>query len=306
MNARRCQGCAAPLPEADAAESQRCPFCGLVHEPRSTGPDERRAVHVHTAKVSDRAAGRLVRWIVGGAVVLTLATLVPVIIAMYAGWRVASSVMPDALSAVPTALSTSPRTLQQLRDLPAGFHALVEVAAPTGGYGTLDAVTALPWALTIAQAWAPDARLERIDLARMRQDGTLNVQDDPEASVTFRFKSPARVAAHREQARLSSSTESGVGLWVRVKSGKPEVFSDVARVSTSGEEPAPHPSAMPLSELVTRPAARALLADAPFFNGYMIHLPDEGWVWYFSTLANEPRPRIRARDAAVWPYRSSR
>lgn len=305
MKARRCQGCAAPLPEAAAGESQRCRFCGLVHDAQTFGTDESHSIYSQTV-ASDRATGRLVRWIVVGAVVITLGTLVPVIGAMYAGWRVASSVMPGAITTLSSTLPTSGRTLDQLTDLPAGFHAL-DVAPPAGGYGALDAVAAVPWALTIAQAWAPDARLDRIDVARMRPDGTINAQDDAEASVTYRFRSPAKVAAHREQTRLSSSTESTVGLWVRVKGGKPEVYSDVARASIPRDEaPAPHPSAMPLPELARRPMVRTALADAPFFDGYMIHRPDEGWVWYFSTLANESRPRIRARDAAVWPYRAER
>src|SRR5690606_3970027 len=116
-----------------------------------------------------------------------------------------SSAMPGAIATLSSALSPSARTTDQLKDLPAGYHAL-DVAPPAGGYGALDAVAALPWALTIAQAWAADARLERIDVARMRPDGTLNVQDDAEASVTYRFKSPSKLAAYREQARLSSST----------------------------------------------------------------------------------------------------
>jgi hypothetical protein len=277
-----------------------------VHDPRSGADGKAPEVHVHTVDLRGTGGGRAVRWIVGGVIVLLLATLVPIVAAMYAGWRVASSVLPDGMATLSSPLSTSTRTLEQLKDLPAGFHA-IDVAPPSGGYGALDAVAQVPWALTIAQAWAPDARLERIDVARMRPDGTINVQDDGEASVTYRFRSPAKVAAHREQARLSSSTESNVGLWIRVKGGKPEVYSDVARVTMPrDEQPAPHPSVMPLPELMKLPPVRAALADAPFLNGYMIHLPDEGWAWYFSTLANESRPRIRARDAAVWPYRSAR
>src|SRR5690606_2894978 len=34
--------------------------------------------------------------------------------------------------------------------------------------------------------------------ARSHPDGTINVQDDGEASVTYRFTSPSKVAAYRE------------------------------------------------------------------------------------------------------------
>ena len=85
---------------------------------------------------------------------------------------------------------------------------------PAGGYGAVDAVAALPWALAIAQAWQGDARLERIDVTRLRPDGTVNLQDDGEASLTYRFVSPGARKALRDQARLRATTEAVVGLWV--------------------------------------------------------------------------------------------
>ena len=105
MNARRCQGCAAPLPEVPAGESQRCPFCGLVHDAGTAGAAQAHHIYVQTAG-SGRAAGQIVRWVVIGAIVVTLATLVPVIGALYAGWRVAESIAPEAFDAVSGALAT--------------------------------------------------------------------------------------------------------------------------------------------------------------------------------------------------------
>ena len=41
-----------------------------------------------------------------------------------------------------------------------------------------------------------------------------------------------------------------------------------------------------------------------FYNGYMIYLEREGWVWYLQSLSQrEALPRVRARDGAVYPYR---
>jgi len=57
-----------------------------------------------------------------------------------------------------------------------------------------------------------------------------------------------------------------------------------------------------LATLLKRPAVAHLRANLPFLNGYLIHVRDEGLVWYFSSLANESKPRVRARDGAVWPY----
>jgi hypothetical protein len=63
---------------------------------------------------------------------------------------------------------------------------------------------------------------------------------------------------------------------------------------------------LPLAKLVALPAVEKLSGGAPFLSGYLIYLDDEGWVWYFSTLAGESKPRVRARDGAVWPYQRAR
>lgn len=183
----------------------------------------------------------------------------------------------------------------------------LDAAPPPSGYSAVDAVATLPWALTIAQAWASDARLERIDVARLRPDGTVNAQDDGEALVRYRFISPGRVAALREQARLTTKAEGDVGLFVVMQKGKVQGYVESASgASTRGEPPAPHPAVAPLAKLVAMPQVEGMIDGAPFLNGYLIHLADEGWVWYFSTLANESKPRVRARDGAVWPYRRTR
>jgi hypothetical protein len=59
---------------------------------------------------------------------------------------------------------------------------------------------------------------------------------------------------------------------------------------------------LPLTTLV--PALqRVERYRAPFLKGYLIHLDDEGWVWYFSPLSGESLPRVRASDGKPWPYR---
>jgi hypothetical protein len=45
------------------------------------------------------------------------------------------------------------------------------------------------------------------------------------------------------------------------------------------------------------------LPARPYFRGYMVHSPGEGWVWYLSTLSGrESIARIRAADGRQWPY----
>ena len=42
--------------------------------------------------------------------------------------------------------------------------------------------------------------------------------------------------------------------------------------------------------------------DRPYYSAYMIHLPREGWVWYFSSPSGDSFPRVRARDGRPYPY----
>jgi hypothetical protein len=278
-----------------------------VHDAaRQTGPQ----VRVHQLHITRKA--RLPRWVLALILVAVLGGVAFAAVGLFVGWRAASTsidlvarasnLATGASERAGRASTAGARTTTQLKDLPAGYHAL-QVAPPAGGYGSVEPIAALPWALAIAQAWNPDARLERIDVSRLRPDGTLNVQDDAEASLTYRFGSRSTAAALREQAQLQSSAEAGVGLWVRIQRGQPQVYSDVARGSSLREGTnAPYPDAEALTSLLERPAVTRLRGDLPFLNGYLIHIGDEGWVWYFSSLANESKPRVRARDGAVWPY----
>jgi hypothetical protein len=242
------------------------------------------------------------------SIVFQIAVLTPLGF-VYMQWRATSAFTP-LRSAIATSSSSlkKTRTTSDLRDLPRGFHTL-ETTAPPGGYAAVDAVSALPWALAIAQAWSADARIERIDVDRMRPDGAVNAQDDAEASVTYRFTSPDRSAELQRRAETSAKAELDDGFWVRLSGGRAQVIAHYNSASFSsamervkGRAPE-HPVALPLTELVTRPGAKRTLRPLPFYRGYMIHSRGEGWVWYFSTLGNESFTRMRARDAAPYPYR---
>jgi len=306
MQARRCHGCAAPLPQAIAGEPYRCPFCGLLHDAAAPSP----GVHVQVGPAPTKA--RVPRWLIVLLAITLLVTLLPGVIAALFVWLASSAITSSTASRSPGAASTvastlrpgaAARTTANLSDLPVGFHTL-EASPPPGSLGTLDAVQAVPWALAIAQAWAPDARLVRIDVERLRPDGTINVLDDRDATLTYRFLSPARTDALKQQGRVQADAQAVTGFWVRLKGGAMQVFGDRNRAATlRNETPPPHPEAMAVSDLFARRAVRALATELPFLQGYMIHLDREGWVWYFTSLANESRPRVRARDGAVWPYR---
>lgn len=283
----------------------RCPFCGLVHNAASNQSRENTVTQVH---VSSASLKRPLRWILAIVMLIVVVSLVPVIAGLYFGWRAVDTAVSSLATTSATPGPSKPARFvpSDLRTAAAGSYE-VDAAPPAGGYSAVDAVTALPWALTIAQAWAQDARLERIDVTRMRPGGTLNVQDDPEAVLRYRFRSPARIAALVEQARLSTSARAAVGLFVSIERGTLRAsINESTRVSERDSATPPNPAVLPLVKLVAVPTVGKLIADVPFLSGYAIHLADEGWVWYFSTLAGESKPRVRGRDGAVWPYSRAR
>lgn len=298
MKARRCQGCGAPLPDADPAEPVRCTFCDLRHDRSGPGSG---GVSVSIGAAS-RPAPRWVFWLITAIVLLAV---IPTAIGIFVAWRAANAVAPLVSEAV-TRTPTRPaaRTTADLHDLPGGHHAL-DVAPPAGGYGAVDPIAALPWAVAIAQAWDTGARLTRIDVSRLRPDGTINVQDDATATLRYRFMSPGRAEALRQQGRLRADAEAVVGFWVTVETGQVRAFGDATRATSLRDTALPtHPQALALPALFARPAVQRLADGLPFLNGYLIAIEREdwNWAWYFSSLANESLPRVRARDGAVWPY----
>jgi hypothetical protein len=279
----------------------------LVHDPAAAPPQV----------LSTAPAGALpsVRAYLPGArlafLVFILAILVPVGLMVYSAVGGSESLVrkaADAISAAATTGGAEPIsvTLNDLEDLSPGFHPL-EATPPPSGYASLDAVAALPWAVTIAQAWADDARLERIDVDRLHPDGLLNVADDKEAEVTYRFVSPERIKELRRRADLSPNAQVQTEFWVRVQNGEPTVLAPTTPAALQAFRdheglPPEHPPALPLATTFARLATRAEF-KAPFLKGYLLHVDSEGWVWYFSTPSGKSLPRVRSTDAKAWPYK---
>jgi hypothetical protein len=88
----------------------------------------------------------------------------------------------------------------------------VDAPAPPGGWTAFDPITSVPWASEIARAWAPDARLTRIDLGVVASDGTADLTSDKH-DVGYRFSSPSRIAQYEHIAERQVS--------VYVHSGRP-------------------------------------------------------------------------------------
>jgi hypothetical protein len=300
MQPRQCAGCGAPLPSTDVDGVIACRFCGLAHDAQP---------HLQVARVVIRGASDATRSAAKVAsVVAALAAVVIGVVGLAIGVAVWRASRRPALVTVPTTATPATGTgVIRIADLPAlapGRHAL-EAAPLPAGYGAVDAVAALPWALTIAQGWAPDAAISRIDVERLRPDGTVNAVDDADALVRYRFVSPARASDLRERARTSARAEAVTELHLTLAQGAPMV-QGIRRSASSGGDAIrpPHPDVLTVPALITRLPAESY--RHPFLKGYLLHLSGEGWVWYFGTLAGESLPRVRAVDGATWPYRDGR
>jgi hypothetical protein len=246
------------------------------------------------------------------AVFLT-AILVPAGLMIYSAVRggeplVLVRTAADAITAAATTGRAAPAalTLEDLGDLAPGYHPL-EIAPPPSGYGSFDAVTALPWAQAIAQAWVADAQLDRVDVVRVRPDGLIDAADDDEAEATYRFVSLDRIKELRRRAGHSTNANVQTEFWVRVKSGATSVVAPATPAALlalrdhEGLPPEP-PHALPLAATFTKLATRPQF-KAPFYRGYLLYAENEGWVWYFSTLAGESLPRVRSVDGKTFPYK---
>ena len=309
MRALTCPKCGAPIELPDEGELLSCPYCASTLAPTRAVPRAGGDVRVGAPVVIDlrghRTAAKGVAWMV----LLFLAAIFG-----FVGWVVWKSVstatagMKSAFESAGVRLPVGGSRTRKPAELAAvtGNVGWLELdAAPppaaTGGFGALDAVSALPWAVSIAQAWAPDAAIDRVDVTRLRPDGTVNVADDAEAEVMYRFLSPARVADYRRRAELSTRAESEHELFLKLAGGRMTVL--VVRGTPGDEATPPYPKVLTTVEL-----ARRLAGDErfrrPFLQGYLIRLEREGWVWYLSPLARgESLPRVRATDARPWPYR---
>jgi hypothetical protein len=245
--------------------------------------------------------------------VFLAAILVPVGLMIYSAVRggepmVLVRTAADAITAAATTGRAAPArlTLQDLDDLSPGYHPL-DVAAPPTAYGNFDAVTALPWAATIAQAWVTDARLDRLDVVRLRADGLIDVADDGDAEVVYRFVSPDRLKELRRRADLSANANVQTEFWVRVKGAEASVVAPATPAALLAfrdqESLAPEPPrALPLAETFAKLSALTS-AKAEFYKGYLLYIEREGWMWYLSTLSGEPLPRIRSADGKTFPYK---
>lgn len=293
--ARRCTGCGAALGEpTDDDLTIVCPFCGLRHDINDlTGPAPQVVVQVSPA-VRRASAGIIL------AIMAFVAALVG--IGIYTSYRAATEVttrVRQTAEAVQQRIAETKRPLAtaDLATVIGGGWKDVDTAPPPGGYAAFEPVVALPWALDIARAWAADAEITRIDVGRVAATGVVDLGG--EETSGYRFRSPARARRWAQETDAGSTSRTSTALMLAVHGSSVRVLLDDDRRT---EPAAPAPESLPLPEVLERARRGKGFGDRPFYAGYMIHLPREGWVWYFRAPSGDSFPRVRARDGRVYPY----
>jgi len=310
-SARRCAGCGSSLPETSDDTSQiTCSFCGLVNElghgrpaARSTviSVDARGAVHAASA------AGRTVAWIVFAVIAVTLGS---VGFGIYTAMKPVNAILQTVNEQVADVRRTVPQMARNQKVAPAalgndgnaGWREL-DVPAPSSGWLAFEPVTDLGWAFSIARAWQKDARLTRIDVDRLKDNGTIDLTGGPDNKAGYRFVSPAQIDAWKRIADRDSKASVPYELMITLAEQKAKAL--VVRGEPSRQElPPVDADSHPLPELLGLAKRGRGFAEFPFYKGYMIHLDREGWVWYLNSLSGrESLPRVRAKDGATYPYR---
>lgn len=293
--ARRCSGCGAALGvPTDDDLTIVCTFCGLRHDLNQVagmpgavtievGPQVRRA---STAVVMSMVA--VVALAVGGGLFIAYRSSMAITSTVQQATTLATQRIAETARALPPSeLATS--TSFGWKD--------VATEPPPGGYASFEPVAALPWALAIARGWASDAVLTRIDVGRVAATGVVDLAGEDVSG--YRFRSPARERRWRQETDAGSKSTTTTELMLQLK-------GTTLRALVSGDsrdEPeAPAPASLPLPALLERARTGKGFGDRPFYGGYMIHLPREGWAWYFRAPSGDSFPRVRARDGRVYPY----
>lgn len=303
-SARRCAGCGGPLPQTPPSQRQiACPFCGIVNDLTHAPEPQQVTINVDVGDVGKVAAsiGRKIK----------LAVIIGVFIAAgVVAWGLLQAVKP-ARQAIATFTEEAKKIDERNRPIEPvelakvserGGWREIKAPAPASAWNAFDPVANISWATAIARAWQPDARLERIDVSRASLAGTLDLEGEGENLAGYRFLSPAKID---EWARIADrEANAGVPYGMMLNIAKRKVIALVHHGRPPSRDLPPEAlETRPLGELIATAIRGGKFAEFPFYNGYVIHLEREGWVWYLQSLSRrDSLPRVRARDGATYPY----
>jgi hypothetical protein len=294
--ARRCQGCGATLGEPAAGTTLvTCQFCGLAHDATATFPA---LTSAPTGSQRSRSANRLIVAVVLVVVALIVASaMVPALLGLWIAKTAIEHTTPDLTARLDDAKKPIPPG--DLASAPqGGGWKVLATTPPEGGFADFDPVASLPWAMAIGRAWASDAVLTRIDVGRVSATGVVDLGG--EAGSGYRFVSPGRHQRRIGDADAGGRSLTATGLMLEIKGTQVRALPHEERAVAG----VPAPASLPLVEILERARGGRDFEDKPYYSGYLIHLPREGWVWYFRALAGTTGyPRVRASDGRVYPYR---
>ncbi len=302
--ARRCSGCGATLNDpSDGASTITCRFCGLTHD---LGGGAASTAATPIVVTLGRPAQRSVRTVVLAILsVVLLITGIGIYIALEA--TRGATRMVERLSTIPTTTQRPTTARERERLKPDALATItqfgwfdLDVPPPPGGFDAFEPVAALPWAMDIARGFASDAALTRIDVGRVDTTGVIDL--DGESTTGYRFSSPGRLARWKQETDAGSRSQTRAGMMLQIQGTTVRALLEEGH--NRADRPAPAPAkVLPLPELLARAKnGRNGVPDRPFYSGYMIHLPREGWVWYFSAPSGDSFPRARATDGRTYPY----
>ena len=292
---RRCSGCGAALGDpTDDDLTIVCRFCGLRHDINDLAGEA--TPIVVQAGAPRRGASRAV------LVIVLAVVLVPTAVGLYIAYRATNEVTTrvretTAVVQQRVADRNRPLALSELGTLTEYAWKAVDTAPPPGGVASFDPVASLPWAMSIAQAWARDAVLTRIDVGRVSSTGVVDLTGDTPSG--YRFHSPARLLRWKQETDGGTKSTTASGMMLQVQGTTVRVLME----TNAREEPAtPAPASLRMPDLLTKARTARGFSDRPFYAAYMIFLPREGWAWYFRAPSGDSFPRVRARDGRVYPY----
>ncbi len=317
MITRRCTGCGAPLP-ADAPVGQpiECRFCGLTFDPDPVGvrPYYAQAPAATVPFPASRKKSGIAAALFALFLVTCLAML-PMALGSFFSPARSVRVAPTSRTVPQLRLPPAEYSGYQLTSMPVGVYQLI--LKPPAPYDAWDpaAGPSMDWAQMIGHEWKEDAFLQRIDVTNLTVSGTLDVSTSGQGEAIYRFWPTSHPDPRQLQAARAAGGPVPLEFWIRVKNGHAEAviskMTYIPRLRPSAgadddvEAPAHFPGpidTLPLHDIAQRVRPRKDFAQAALFNGYLMPLPREGWVWYLNDPAIMPLPRIRARDGRAWPY----